>query len=167
MHFWWQWSFFDKSSSRKLKLKIALRLTAFAAKTRTFQVSRRGWAELHHVNVTGPRQRGVGVRRYHRHHPTPNTCNHCTLCTLHPYPEKIWRNWTKSVAVAVVVVVGPHWTSGFTAVLMGEGWPGPVWGGWPGATLQSLQHIHPATMWTRVIGGHSSCHRTFSKFHTA
>ena len=55
MHFWWQ------SSSRKLKLKIALRLTAFAAKTRTFQVSRRGWAELHHVNVTGPRQRGGGA----------------------------------------------------------------------------------------------------------
>ena len=44
MHFWCQCPFFDKSSSRKLKLKIALRLTAFAAKTRTFQVSRRGWA---------------------------------------------------------------------------------------------------------------------------
>ena len=77
------------------------------------------------------------------------------------------KKWTKSVAVAVVVAVGPHWTSGFTAPLMGEGWPGPVWGAWPGATLQSLQHIHAGTMWTRVIGGHTNCQPTFSKFHTA
>ena len=96
MHFCCQCSFFDKSSSTKLKLKIALRLPAFAAKTRTFQVSRRGWAELHHVNVTGPRQRGVGVRRYHRHHPTPAIIAHCAHCIRlrrksEEIGQKVWR----------------------------------------------------------------------------
>ena len=76
-----------------------------------------GEVEPEHVNVTGPRQRGVwpGHTTGTVQHPTSAIIAHCIRL------RRKYKKWTKSVAVAVVVAVGPHWTSGFTAPLMGEG----------------------------------------------